>query len=624
MSGRDYKTFLTNHRTESQLAGFPKEKIKEEDKYVRRFTEGFKTTTYRAMDYEQLKTLATVKKMAAHKSLLKIKKIQQASKEHKDQNLIKQHKLAWQKEFIRLNNARKRLQVEMEAFIRQNAEDGAVCSHSFQDFEDYESSIVNDFSHFKTDTVEPVWNLREDLKYWVVEHQNDAKEEDESVLEERKAILETVASVNSQQELVLEKLLNEQLSLEQELSSGELAELCHTHEKKVQGGIPMEAFELECPDLDLKASVLQEFILLDEQHRARLEDLEQEHAQVLGSERGGWSEEDHYLFQVIVEQYPHDMTNRRMLYIDRLKRHFPGKSRQELVDHEDWCTRHKYYHDRKKALTLDWLRDRKELLTKASATFAEVCMAQELEEVKNEFKQKQKELCDVLYDKVQRWREQKMELMWLEQQEEERKRKEQEELMKIEEEKEKKKRQEQKEKLNKYHIQQEEEQRKRREDEQKRMEELKKILQEQAVHDKERVKFREEQILKKEIAKYEKEQDRLRDEEEREQRLEALREKVRPVVASDPERIWNDTEAWHSRVTGDEDINIQKPLFKMLGFSANQVASDPRVRLEQKLREAGIQGSDYGRLMMKQMKPPTQPRKDMESTVFKHLPKDGS
>ena len=49
------------------------------------------------------------------------------------------------------------------------------------------------------------------------------------------------------------------------------------------------------------------------------------------NETGGWLKEEHKLFVVILEQYPHDVNNRRMLYIDRLKREFPHKTRTEIV-----------------------------------------------------------------------------------------------------------------------------------------------------------------------------------------------------------------------------------------------------------------------------------------------------
>lgn len=46
-------------------------------------------------------------------------------------------------------------------------------------------------------------------------------------------------------------------------------------------GIPEEAFDLECPDMDFKASILQQFILIDEKYLERLASLEEQHNSVL-------------------------------------------------------------------------------------------------------------------------------------------------------------------------------------------------------------------------------------------------------------------------------------------------------------------------------------------------------
>jgi len=51
--------------------------------------------------------------------------------------------------------------------------------------------------------------------------------------------------------------------------------------KSVQSGIPEEAFNLECPDLELKTSILQHFILLDGKYVERLNQLEEDHSSIL-------------------------------------------------------------------------------------------------------------------------------------------------------------------------------------------------------------------------------------------------------------------------------------------------------------------------------------------------------
>jgi len=65
------------------------------------------------------------------------------------------------------------------------------------------------------------------------------------------------------------------------VSDGLLESDINVGNKSVQSGIPEEAFDLDCPDLELKASVLQHFILLDGKYVERLNQLEEDHCNVL-------------------------------------------------------------------------------------------------------------------------------------------------------------------------------------------------------------------------------------------------------------------------------------------------------------------------------------------------------
>ena len=49
------------------------------------------------------------------------------------------------------------------------------------------------------------------------------------------------------------------------------------------------------------------------------------------SPTGYWSNNDHFVFLYVVEQYTHDISGRRHLYIDRLKRHIPHLTRAQIV-----------------------------------------------------------------------------------------------------------------------------------------------------------------------------------------------------------------------------------------------------------------------------------------------------
>ena len=77
-----------------------------------------------------------------------------------------------------------------------------------------------------------------------------------------------------QQQVVMETLQMEQEQLEQELDSMALHEIMGsglTSDVVMETGIPQEAYELECPDEQLKISVLEEFVLLDNKYKAQLE-----------------------------------------------------------------------------------------------------------------------------------------------------------------------------------------------------------------------------------------------------------------------------------------------------------------------------------------------------------------
>lgn len=55
--------------------------------------------------------------------------------------------------------------------------------------------------------------------------------------------------------------------------------------------------------------------------------------------------------------------------------------------------------------------------------------------------------------------------------------------------------------------------------------------------------------------------------------------------------------------------------FFSLSTCVFQIVSDPRVRVEQALRDAGLQHSQYAKEVMSVIKPPKPPRPDMKSEI---------
>ncbi|XP_056007990.1 coiled-coil domain-containing protein 148-like isoform X2 [Ostrea edulis] len=609
----DIKPFITQYTSD------------ESDRLQLRAHNGIRSNKYQPVDYDKLKLMAAEKKFAAQKSLLKVKKIEQMSKQSKENLLLKQHKLIWQKEFMRLNYLRKRIQAEVESHRRQNATEGSGCCRMYEHFDLYESSLDEEFAKFKLNTCEPIWNLREDLQFWIQDNHEGIRLGDPDVVDKHAEIRQTINQVKGQQNSILQQLYNEQKCLEGELQSGFLWDITHgtseTPHIDFAEGIPAEAFDLECSDDELKITVLQEFIIIDEKFRERLYFLEDEHSKILRGLHGGWSEEDHFCFLVNYDQYPRDLNNRRKLILDRLRRHLPHKARHELVAHEEWCEANKYFHERKRALVVAWRKGRSELMNKARSTFIEVEIAKELAEVKAEYSREQKKIREELYQKVRKWREQKLEAMMLQQKIDERNREEALEQHRLEEEREKKRRTHEKEQIQKFIDEKAEKRRQQAIRDQERMEELRRLMEEQMVVDKERVEYRKEQLDMKIEERKVKEEKKAEEEIEKERRLEALREQVRVIAEFDPVRMMQDTKAWQAKNSNneeDEEINIQKPLFEINTFNSKQITTDPRMRLEAKLREAGLHTSPYARQVLAAAPPPQPPRRDMESTVFKY------
>ena len=60
---------------------------------------------------------------------------------------------------------------------------------------------------------------------------------------------------------------------------------------------------------------------------------------------------------------------------------------------------------------------------------------------------------------------------------------------------------------------------------------------------------------------------------------------------------------------------MHQSLFDIHTYNSHQISSDPRVRLENRLRDAGVHNTDYARHVLSKTEPPKPPRKDMAHTV---------
>ena len=96
--------------------------------------------------------------------------------------------------------------------------------------------------------------------------------------------------------------------------------------------------------------------------------------------------------------------------IDRWK-----ANRADFVKHEEWSEANKYHQQQQKLIVHEWNESRKALLVKAEAVFAEAFDLINKQRVRSEEKEKQLRICNELYEKVSRWRNQKLEALEIQQ-----------------------------------------------------------------------------------------------------------------------------------------------------------------------------------------------------------------
>ncbi|XP_008921456.2 coiled-coil domain-containing protein 148 [Manacus vitellinus] len=570
---------------------------------------------YKPVDYKHLHELAAEAKMASEKTQLKIKKAEQVSKINKEQMLLKQHRQVWWQEHKRLSQSRQKAEGEIKTFLNEESHK----QNFFLDLRDLEQELSRQRDTYQTNSVVPVWQLKEDFKLKLAEMQRSLSEESCQKPEiDSFEILQQIKFVKNQQKAVLEGLVLESLALERELEDYKANALVGSFEEKngLFHEVPAELLSLECPYPDLKTLVIQEYQELASGYWARLQEVDQQLEAL--SRNSDWKEEDQWVFQAVINQYPSDLQRRRTLYLDMLQRYLPHKSWHELVAHEKaWDHCHSIRNQRR-ALLLGWAQARKAFVLRAVATAAEAAAAHEAEVVLADSRQKQLEICAELKAKVLQWKAQQEEAAKLEAAVAARRKEKEDEKKRLQREQETSRRAQEKEKLKKYWAEKQLKWQEQEERDLRRLEELRKLMAEQAAKDRERVQFRRGLLEKRLLERKEQVLLQAREEEEREKRLEMLRQQVAVVAKSDPARAVADTVASRARmgIGANQEFELQQPLFRLHTYSEEQVISDPRLRVELALREAGLHKTLYAREILPKIPPPKLPRRDMESTAF--------
>ncbi|XP_072541121.1 coiled-coil domain-containing protein 148-like [Salminus brasiliensis] len=603
MSGRDLRAFLAGHRAEDA------------EKLTKRVRTGLGLSKYKPVQYEELQAMVEAKKLSSEHIEHKVQKTLRAAKERKQSCLLQQHRQVWTSENQRLETARERAEADVRSFMLRSRLEYQEDEDALSELLDYELCLEQERDAFRLATVLPVCQLREDLLYRMTSRPPAANQQ-----AEWNQILQQVVFVKEQQQALMDRLEEECFSLLQELSASGLEASLDAAAVEEHAGIlmkvPQEVLTADCPYTDLKMSLISAFHSLSDKYTQQLDSV---HNRLLGMDRNcGWSEKDHLRFLHTVYQYSPKLRNHRGLGLDMLHRVLPHISTAELTAHGrswDWYS---FSVERERRLMECWSRDWTALLLHALEVLEEARVEHTEQLNLQKHRAHQQHICAVLKHKVQLWRERQEEVARLEAAVAARWEEEEKERQREEQEREQTKRSRQKQQVREFH----EERWRRRVEwqgrEEERLAQLKGEMEEQARRDKERVRFRERLLEQKKQDQEAKDRLKQREEEDREERLNNLRNQVAVVVEADPERMMGQTEAWRVRLHPDkEEFTLQKPLYHLHTYTDTQIVADPRVRIEQALRTAGLHHTPYARALLSEVQPPKPPRRDTQSTVLR-------
>ncbi|KAM4557787.1 coiled-coil domain-containing protein 148-like [Odontesthes bonariensis] len=581
------------------------------EKLTPQMMNGLGSSRCKPAEYKRLQAIIDAKRLQSDLIGQQVQKTRCAAKATKESSLLRQHRQVWSRECPRLQKAEVQAEDDIHHFLQQIKPNGLTDTSIFS-LQEYELTLERERETFRIATVKPVHQLRDDLCFRLGKVQHQQLNENPS---RWKQITQQINFVKEQQHDITAQLHAEYLDVEEQMMGLGLEKyLTSTCESLANTeNTPREVLDADCPDPDLKDYLIQAFQSLSETYQSRLQSLQEQQQKT--DRFCGWCQDDHRLFQFTLSLYTQDIPNHRALCMDMLSRQFPERTRLELMEHERLWDLQRFTQTQLRVVTQQWQRDLDELLDRALVTLQEVKHAHQEELKLHRDRQHQQDICLNLREKLQQWRAQQEEVARLEAAIAARQQEEGEARVKREQEKEAAIRSQQKEKVRRFYSKQQRRREVLEQRDQERLANLRRVMEEQARRDRQRVQFRAEMLLQRREEREARELERQRGEQERQNRLEALRKQVEVVAEADPERMMADTEAWRSRHVNENDFELQKPLYSINTYTDTQIVSDPRVRVEQRLREAGLHQSQYAKELMSVIKPPKPPRRDTKSIL---------
>ncbi|KAI5107391.1 protein lyl-1-like isoform X6 [Silurus meridionalis] len=221
------------------------------------------------VQYDKLQAMVEAKKQYSEKIEHKVQKSVRVIHERRDSCLLRQHKQVWTSENRKLRRVREQAEADMRNFlIRSRLEEEE--NDFFTELLNFDLNLEHERDSFRLATVDPVCQLRENLLCRLMSQPPVANQHADWV-----QVLQQVVSVKEQQQAVMDRLQDECVALEQELSTAGLEERLHAATAEEYVGvleqIPKEILTAHCPYPEAKESIIRAFINLSEKYSERLE-----------------------------------------------------------------------------------------------------------------------------------------------------------------------------------------------------------------------------------------------------------------------------------------------------------------------------------------------------------------
>ncbi|KAF5398659.1 hypothetical protein PHET_07902 [Paragonimus heterotremus] len=566
------------------------------------------------INYDALHELTERFKSKSKHIETKITALSEARQQIKNAQLLKNLAKIWHEECIRLRGEEHKANISIQDYSHKWILEVPTVLDSIE-------TLERERQEFQGTLLKPVWTLRDDLKYWIARKKNGQPVAD------YKPVLKVVEDMHDAVGKLWDALKAEHISCEHsdDDETNNPNETAFSFSQKSMG-IPDEAWQWPTPNDEFLSDLLAEFIHVDVIFFNRLEYTRAEHDQIHAKVTDNWDTDDvnriDYFWNVFRRRAGN---NWRKLAFEFLSRLYANRSVAEIEFLLNCRMRENQLKDQATTIKRSWVKAREDLTIriKASLLQAEELVAQK--RLKKEQLRTQRELCLLLQDQVKRWREEKAELIELEEREQTKIREQEQALRSIQKAKHEAERQMTKTKVAAYKAVKTALQKRQQERETTRLAKLRDIHEKQARIDAARLleaeksrlyTVQQKRVLARERAELEAKQ--------MHNHLEDIRKKVRPVVKSDPERIISETESW--RIKLDErrkdkqhqcDDATEAPsrlVSTLTTFSDTKLYTDRRTRLTAALHSAGLLDSNYARALLATVPSDRPTRKDNQTS----------